>query len=247
MGLLVLLIAATSSQATTLVRQSLGEQIDRAELIFEGSVVHIETVVTSKTGYPFTLVTFEVDRTYKGERPTTGQLTLRFTGGDTDDIFAYIPSVPRFALGGRHLLFVAGNTKALCPLVGWSQGKLDFRQHPESGAALLVDHDGWPVTGIADDDWMRADQALAADGYWKVHRSAGIVLLGQEGVEVTEVAPQNAARAIDLPLADTVLGDLSARIQAQQKRASYRQPVPVVSATAADVPPTVLNLKGGAR
>ncbi|MEM7481258.1 MAG: hypothetical protein AAF481_08800 [Acidobacteriota bacterium] len=246
LGLIVLLISATAIHATSLVRQDLGEQIDLAELIFEGSVVNIETALTKKTGYPFTLVTFQVERTFKGELPANGELTLRFTGGETDEIFAYTPSVPRFEVGGRHVLFVAGNTKALCPLVGWSQGKLDFRQHPETGAPILTDHSGWPVTGIENDQWVLAEQAINADGFWKEPR-VGIVLLEQDGVEITGLPERNAVRALDLPTADAVLSGLQSKVVDQQGRSTYRQPVPVVSATALDEPFSGLPGKGGER
>ncbi|MEM7050539.1 MAG: hypothetical protein AAF604_12815 [Acidobacteriota bacterium] len=245
--LLGLIALAASTQATTLIRQDLGEQIDQAELIFAGTVVHMETAVTAKDGFPFTFVTFEVERTLKGDFPRGGSLTLRFGGGETKDDQTIIHGIPRFALDGRHVLFVAGNGQGVCPLVGWSQGKLDLRRHPETGEEILTDNDGWPLIGFADGAWRRADSQLTRDGFWK-QEEPGVALVGSEGVEISGLPAADRSRNfVDAPTVKQLLPALASQVAKRRAEPTFQAPKAVPQAKVSDLPASLLPTKGGAQ
>jgi hypothetical protein len=63
--------------------------------------------------------------------------------------------MPSFAVGERVLLFVRDNGTALCPVVGWHQGRFDVVRDPKTGAEHLTDGLGHPVVGVGGDESVR--------------------------------------------------------------------------------------------
>src|SRR5918998_2559927 len=81
LSLLFIAVLQYPAGASSVRSVGLAEQVDRAELIFVGTVVGIESVPVKDGSFAFTYVTFDVQETLKGAAagPT---LTLRFAGGD---------------------------------------------------------------------------------------------------------------------------------------------------------------------
>src|SRR4028119_2053269 len=128
-----LMLSGLALGATAVRQADLGALVDEAELIFVGTVIGIESVPTQDQRYAFTYVTFDVEQTLKGTQRSGKIITLRFAGGQVGDTMFEVTGAPRFAAGGRHLLFVEGNDRLGVPLVGWVQGKLDVGAAPVSG------------------------------------------------------------------------------------------------------------------
>lgn len=227
---------APCARATTLLHQDLADLVDQAELIFVGTVLHVEPVPTGDGAFAFTYVTFAHEDELKGSARDR-ELTLRFAGGEFLEVAYEIVGAPRFLPGGRHLLFVEGNGRLGVPLVGWGQGKLDFVAHPLSGEAILVDFRGQGVAGLAGGEWQKAGP-LTADGFLREPREPGIAVLSQEGVEITLDDPATELAGEPAPAAEVVEA-LRAYVQARSSKApSFQTPQVVESASPADVPPS---------
>lgn len=192
--------AVAPVQATVVPRADAGSLADQSALVFIGTVVDHQAAVTRDGIYPYTFVTFNVEDVLKGEADL--QITLRFDGGPVGNEFVEVTGVPRFEIGGRHLLFVAGAEQAFCPLTGWFQGKLDFVKHPEDGRDVLVDYQGRPVTGVSNDRFVRGAARLTGRPEPKK-----VQLLKENNVKITfqsneavatseEIAADNAVEEI---------------------------------------------------
>jgi len=128
------------------------ELVARAEQIVAGTVTSVSEEQDT-AGTPWTLVTLSDLTVFKGDVGTT--LTLRFYGGGTGAGAVSIPDMPTFTLGERALLFVAGNGRDVCPLVGIWQGH--FRLRVDAGGIEVVDDsDHRPVVSRAGRHLMRA-------------------------------------------------------------------------------------------
>lgn len=232
----LVLVAASASQGTTLVRQDLASLVDQAELIFVGTVVHTQAVETKDEAFAFTYVTFEVEDALKGSAADS-QLTLRFAGAELGGQVFEVRGMPTFELGGRHLLFVEGNGRAGCPLVGWWQGKLDFAAHPFSGETVLLDANRQVVNGIERQGWRTSPMQLSGEGLLKSPAPAGVEVVEQDGVTIDlPVVVDPAEEAVAVSEASSVLGELRAMVARRAGKSTFRQAPPVVSASPADVP-----------
>ena len=137
-------------------QRSLKEMLARSELAFIGRVEKIEYLLSEPTGpedvrVPHTFVTYRVERMFLGQAPG-GPVTLRFVGGWDARKMRYMASsnTPQFDVGDYDILFVEGNTKRMCPLVGHADGRLRVirgRVYTEMGLAVLPERDGVLKTG----------------------------------------------------------------------------------------------------
>lgn len=124
--------------------------VTQAETIFRGRV---ETVAPAWEGegtqrHLVTYVTVRVEESFFGR--AEGRQTLRFFGGRLDGRVQRIVGMPEFRPGDEEILFVRGNRKDLCPLVGLHHGRL--RVQPAAGTAArrqVLLHDGTPLADLA--------------------------------------------------------------------------------------------------
>ena len=65
LGVLGALVPPAS--ATTLIPVDLGGLADQSHAVFVGTAVHKEVVASKDGSFPFTFVTFDVERTFKGQ------------------------------------------------------------------------------------------------------------------------------------------------------------------------------------
>ena len=94
-----------------------------------------------------TYVTCQVGKTWKG--PAAKTITLRFLGGQVGGTRMEIPEMPVFAVGEESVLFIAGNGKAFCPLVGARYGRYRLVRDAK-GLEEVARPDGG-IAGRADD------------------------------------------------------------------------------------------------
>lgn len=192
--------AVAPVQATVVPRFDAGKLADQSALVFVGTVVDHQAAVTRDGLYPYTFVTFNVEDVLKGESDL--QLTLRFDGGPVGNEFIEVSGMPRFEVGGRHLLFVAGVEQGFCPLTGWFQGKFDFVRHPEDGRDVLVDYKGHPVKSVSGDRFVLSQAKLTGKPEPKKvqllkENNVKITFQGDEAVATSqEIAADNAVEEI---------------------------------------------------
>lgn len=158
LSILLFLIPSTST-AMTVVERDFSELVERAEQVVVGTVTAI-TAGRDANGGPLTLVSFGDLTVLKGQVGTS--FTLELTGGVTDDgRVLSIPDMPQFTVGERAVLFVAGNGRDLCPLVGVWQGRFRVVHDPDSGVDVVQRSDGARVTGL-EGRALRTTRSVAA-------------------------------------------------------------------------------------
>ena len=142
----VLLQAATAAHAMVVVQRDFSELVARAEQIVAGTVTDIKQEADA-SGAPMTLVTFSDLTVLKGDVGAT--LTLRLYGGESGGVVVHIPDMPTFTVGDRAVLFVTGNGRDVCPLVGVWQGRFNVRFDPERQTDVVETDDRTPVVAVA--------------------------------------------------------------------------------------------------
>jgi hypothetical protein len=199
-GLLLAAMAAMapgSGNATAVPNSlSLKETIGRSELVFQGHVEKIEYALSEPTGpesvrVPHTFVTYRVERVFLGE-PRGGVVTLRFVGGFDPRKMRYMASsnTPQFDVGDQDILFVEGNTRKMCPLVGGVGGRLRVitgQVYTEAGRAVLLGSDGF--LRIGGKYWLEEVSTTQVNG-----RSFTTQKIGPGAMEL----PSNAAGTEEL-------------------------------------------------
>ncbi len=140
------LTMAGPASAMVVAQRDFPELVARAEQIVVGTVTDIEQQ-EDESGAPATLVTLADLTVLKGEVGST--LTLRFYGGTAGGVAVHVPDMPTFAVGERALLFVAGNGRDVCPLVGVWQGRFRVRFDAARNTEVVDGHDQKPVTALA--------------------------------------------------------------------------------------------------
>lgn len=222
---------ARAGHTTTLRPMSLAEMTDQAELIFTGSVVRSEVVLSRDGTFPFTFVTLRVEEVLKGEAECD-ELTLRLDGGQLGQEAVFVDGMPELEEGGSYLLFVSGNGRLASPIVGWRQGMLRFEL--EGSDLKLVDGHGRPVRGIANGSWLLgAPKSQPQDP-----DAPRAVLLSQEGVVITPIGDLSAGaqKKAGVVSAETAIDDLRSFIHNRSQEKSFVHPQPVRSVDPADVP-----------
>lgn len=220
------------AEATTLVTKTAADLVDDAQVIFTGTAVHREVVASKDGRFPFTFVTFDVHRTFKG-RVQHKELTLRFHGGELADREVRISGMPEFEVGETYLLFVRDNGTTASPVVGWFQGQLRFAREARSGEEILVNAYDRPVLGLEEGRFLFDDRRVPGPG----EIAPGVRVLATEGVEI-EAGPGQLPD-VTAPRARTVTSQLSALVAARRARPSFVPGRLVSSALPADVPDTV--------
>jgi hypothetical protein len=157
-----LLLAAQPLHAMVVMKRDFPQLVARAEQIVVGTVTAVGTQLDD-SGVPWTLVTLSDLTVLKGEAGPN--LVLRFYGGAAGDVVLHVPDMPSFTVGERDLVFVAGNGKTVCPLVGVSQGRFHVRVDPEQGTEFIEDDQGNAVVGVVNGDLARSPRQAQATSH----------------------------------------------------------------------------------
>lgn len=157
--LLVALLAAplpwTAAHATTYLQLAPGQMLDKADIVFVGTVSSVS--VSVKDGRPWTAVTFDVGIPIEGiptdaNGKATGPKVLSFLGGDAAGGPALtVSGMPEFKQGERVLVFAYDQAYA-SPIVGFRQGLwqvTDAGLVGLDGRRLSLDANGKLVAGGA--------------------------------------------------------------------------------------------------
>lgn len=124
-------------------------RFELADGVFAGKVVDIryQDSEPGRTGVvvPFTLVSWEVERAWKGVQ-TSEIVVARFMGGvRSDGDILEGSEQPEFALGDRDVIFLDSRLPGVCPLVGGAFGRMrlvDGKVYGNDGQTLQVTDDG---------------------------------------------------------------------------------------------------------
>ncbi len=118
---------------------------EEANLVVHGTVVAVNYINTKTNGeeVPFTRVTYQLQKTFRGEF-NGDKLTLQFVGGaDGKGGFLFVSGVPTFQKSDEDILFIRGNGEdGVCPLVHCEYGR--FRLHH----ARVYNTHGQPLLGM---------------------------------------------------------------------------------------------------
>ncbi len=138
------------ARATTVIPPSFPELVAEAECIVRGTVTAVEAraVPTPRGEAIHTFVTVAVEECLKGAAPRT--LTLTLAGGTLGEKRAAIAGMPQFKAGDREILFVQGNGRQLCPLVGFFHGRYRVLTDATTGRDYVARSNGLPLTSIAE-------------------------------------------------------------------------------------------------
>ncbi len=143
------LLTWSVAQATTVIPPTFDQLVDRAEVIFQGTVTGVSSQWTGEGSqrHIVTFVTFKVDESIKGEAGAT--YTMRMLGGTVGDQTMEVTDSPKFAAGDRDILFVENNGRQFVPLVGIMYGRFHVQQENGTGREIVATEHGAPVSDLA--------------------------------------------------------------------------------------------------
>ncbi|MEX0619218.1 MAG: hypothetical protein WDZ76_09075 [Pseudohongiellaceae bacterium] len=146
LALLFLLIVSASgtARATTVLNMDIDAMAVRAELIFEGEVIAVESRQNS-TGMINTYITFRVTDVIKdaSDGGNVGQdLELRFAGGAANGRRLEVTGMRQPVMGETGIYFVESLSDDLVnPLLGWSQGHFVIEPDSQGVRRVSTAHD----------------------------------------------------------------------------------------------------------
>ncbi len=151
--LTAVVLTVANAAAIVAVRRDFPDLVARAEQVVIGTVTEVREGEDA-AGAPSTFVTLEDLSVLKGDVGAT--LTLKFFGGRSGQTAVHIPDMPEFSPGERAVLFVAGNGRDVCPLVGIWQGRFRVRYDDTRQQEVIEDNDRLPVVGRSGRELRRA-------------------------------------------------------------------------------------------
>lgn len=150
---LAALMLAAGAHATTYARLTPGQMLDKADIVFVGTVSNVS--VSVRGGRPWTDVSFDVETPIEGvpvnaAGKPSGPERLSFLGGDAvGGPSLTVSGMPQFQSGDRVLVFAYDQAYA-SPIVGFRQGLWHVTAAglvDEEGRQLSVDANGALVAG----------------------------------------------------------------------------------------------------
>jgi hypothetical protein len=144
----------TSASATVVRKRSFNDLTRDSQMIAVGRVESVESHPTSDHLYAYTYVTVGELDVLKGTYREPS-IALRMAGGPLGDgRVLHVADIPQFQPGEKVVLFVTGNGRNLCPLVGWGQGLLRVETDAGIGREIVKTSDGLEISGIARGDFV---------------------------------------------------------------------------------------------
>jgi hypothetical protein len=160
--LVVLALFADAARATSVIAPTFAELVAEADCIVRGTVTAIETRTISTPRGPavHTLVTLTVEECAKGTAPR--QLTLTLLGGVSGARRTVIAGMPQFQVGDREILFIQGNGRQFCPMVGLYHGRYRVLTDGATGRDYVARDNHLPLTATAEVSLPLLDPARVA-------------------------------------------------------------------------------------
>lgn len=136
---LTLLFAGTAARPTTLVRMSVAQMTQTAQLVIRARCV--ANSVRWDRGEIWTFTGFAVEETWKGTfHPfSTQYLTIRLLGGTVGQFTSNVSGVPRFSPGEEVVLFLEpADPQGSYSVVSWLQGTFRVHEDLRTGQKVAV-------------------------------------------------------------------------------------------------------------
>ncbi len=175
-----LAIAGAGALGTTLVKRSFNDLCARADVVFRGTVATVESRLDATSGVIHTYTTFENIEWIHGEG-TPEQYTLRTLGGTAGGERSIVDGMPQFEVGDRYLLFVCGNGRVVCPVVGWRQGC--FRIHDDASGTRVETYGGRRVMSAGINGLVTEPPSTGTSARVRPVRLDGFVAAIRSGIE----------------------------------------------------------------
>lgn len=144
--------------ALTVMPMDLRDLTAQAGMIFIGTVTDIRSEKDSNTIY--TYVTFSDLRVVKGIY-LDETIKVRLSGGTVAGETLHIPGMPKFVVGDKDIIFLAGNFRYFCPVVGWGQGRFKIRWDENLRQEVVFDNSNVSVKGIKGNKIIRASTVMS--------------------------------------------------------------------------------------
>ncbi len=144
---ILLLLYTSAAFALVVAKRDFPDLVARAEQIVAGTVIDVSEG-KDDNGVRHTLVSV-VDLTVLKGSVDGPHLTLKLAGGLSGETTSRILDLPVFRPGERYVLFVAGNGRVVCPLVGVWQGRFPVHFDKQRGVDVINADDGQHVLGRA--------------------------------------------------------------------------------------------------
>lgn len=128
--------------AVTAVPMSLDELVEKADIIFVGTVIESRSAWNADRTRIYTKTTFRVEDYVKGSGGET--LVVETHGGVVGEVGMMVPGTPLFKVGEKNLLFLTagGGTHHV---LGWAQGRFRVQADPQTGEQLV----SRPLAGVS--------------------------------------------------------------------------------------------------
>ena len=140
LGVLGIFALASVAHATTLLKLTMDDLVDRSARIVHGEVSTIEP--RKENGRIVTYITLDVRETLKGPADQT-QVSFRVLGGRMGDLVTIVHGTPQFSVGEETLVFLEqpstkkGPTPPLV-VTGMTQGKFRITKGPDQKTLYVV-------------------------------------------------------------------------------------------------------------
>lgn len=155
------LCLSAGAAALVAVQRDFAEIVALAEQVVEGTVSEVREEADA-SGVRRTLVELTDLVVLKG---TAGpnRFTLDVAGGSQRGVRAAILDLPELRVGERYVLFVAGNGRAVCPLVGIWQGVFRIVRDPHREVDVVRTYRDEAVTGRSGRQLLRRSAGEEGD------------------------------------------------------------------------------------
>jgi hypothetical protein len=143
------LALATLVSATSIRPPSFEELVDQSGRIVRATVEDIRPYVDEHNGEKIvrTEVTLNVLESIDGRVPT-GELKIRYLGGQVGDLRLEVGAMPKFEPGSEVVLFLHPHDRFICPTVGWGHGKYQVDRSRADGVARVRRSNGEFLQGM---------------------------------------------------------------------------------------------------
>lgn len=167
-GLFLLVVGLSSTVpagATTIEPPTFSQLVANAERVVHARVAGVRYQPDVHEGREFvrTVVSFEVIESLDGQAPGE-RFELRFLGGEWGGRRLEIDGMPTFVTGTETVVFVTGNGRRACPLVGWNHGRFMVDRSVGNSTARVLRSDGRPLVRTEEVRLPLGQAAQTADG-----------------------------------------------------------------------------------
>ncbi len=148
-SVLCLLFPWNESEASTILRPTLGQLVKDADYIIVGEVQSKRSFwkQTDRGNTVYTEVVFRVERSLKGQ--VVGTHRLEMAGGQVGTQSVQIDGSPQFIEGRRYVLFGVSNPRTFIPVVAFRYGVFNVLKD-RRGVERVLDNRGGLITALRD-------------------------------------------------------------------------------------------------